>query len=456
MASYHPRREDIERFARGDVFAHERSKIEDHLRSGCGPCQRLIDEMLPCLEDEGSWLLEDLGLTESSSWEEDSVELDRAFARMEQRLAVISLERSAAPRLVAELNQQAPAERIESVRKRRRFQTLAICDLLLETSFEEGFRNPGKSVELAELAIEVAGRLDAQYYGKSVVEDLRARAWAYLGNARRVSSDLVGAEQAIAIAEYLSENGSGDPLEEARILDLKASLLSDQGRFEEAAETLDLVIDIYHEVKEFHRKGRAILSKGLFIGYSGQPEQAIQLLSEGLSLVEWDREPRLVLMARHNYAWFLNDCGRCEEALSHLQRFRHSYHELFPEPWTELRLAWLEGRIAAGLERFDESEAILREARKRSVEQGLGFEASMITLDLAALYLQQGKGDQVKQLASTLAPALLSQDLHGQAIAALAVFQQFAEMDRVTLSLVQEITAYLFRAQKNPKLSFRM
>ena len=456
MANYHPRREDLERFARGDVFAHERSKIEDHLRSGCGPCQRLIDEMLPCLEDEGSWILEDLGITESSSWEESSVELDRAFARMEQRLAVISLERSAAPRLVAELSQQAPAERIESVRQRRRFQTLAICDLLLENSFEEGFRNPVKSVELAELAIEVAGRLDAEYYGRSVVEDLRARAWAYLGNARRVSSDLVGAEQAIAIAEYLAEHGSGDPLEEARILDLKASLLSDQGRFEEAAETLDLVIDIYHEVKETHRKGRATLSKGLFIGYSGQPELAIQLLSEGLSLVEWDREPRLVLMARHNYAWFLNDCGRCEEALFHLQRFRHSYDELFPEPWTELRLAWLEGRIAAGLERFEEAEAILREARKRSVEQRLGFEASMITLDLAALYLRQGKGEQVKQLAAALAPALLSQDLHGQAIAALAVFQQFAEMDRVTLSLVQEITTYMFRAQKNPKLSFRI
>ena len=455
MSDYHPRREDLERFARGDVFAHERRKIEDHLRSGCAPCQRLIDEMLPCLEDEGSWLLEDLGLSEAP-WEEESPELDRAFARMEQRLAVISLERSAAPRLVAELSQQAVAERIESVRQRRRFQTLAICDLLLETSFEEGFRNPGKSVELAELAIEVAGRLDSEYYGKSVVEDLRARAWAYLGNARRVSSDLVGAEQALAVADYLAEHGSGDPLEEARILDLRASLLSDQGRFEEAAETLDVVIDIYHEVKEIHRKGRAILSKGLFIGYSGQPELAIQLLSEGLSLVEWDREPRLVLMARHNYAWFLNDCGRCEEALCHLQRFRHSYHELFPEPWTELRLAWLEGRIASGLERFDEAEVILREARGRSVEQGLGFEASMITLDLAALYLRQGKGDRVKQLAAAMFPVLLSQDLHGQAIAALAIFQQFAEMDRVTLGLVQEITAYLFRAQKNPKLSFRM
>lgn len=454
MPSYHPEREDLERFARGDVLAHERRKIEDHLRSGCGSCQQMIDEMLPCL-DEDSWILETFGPEEEDAWEEDGIELDRAFARMEQRLAVISLERSAAPRLVAELSRMPAAEQIEAVRKRRRFQTLAVCDLLLEKSFEEGFREPAGSIALAELAIEVAGQLDGDYYGKSVIQDLRSRAWAYLGNARRVNSDLVGAEQALALAEYLAEHGSGDPLEEARVLDLKASLLSDQGRFEEAAELLDLVIDLYDEVKEHHRKGRAILSKGLFIGYAGRPDEAIQLLTEGLSLVEWDREPRLVLMARHNFAWFLNDCGRCDEALLHLQRFRHSYRE-FPDQWTDLRFAWLEGKIAGGLEQFEEAEGLLRDVRRQAVEQGLGFEASMITLDLASLYLRQGKGEEVKQLAAAMFPILVARDLHGQAIAALAVFQQFAEMDRVTLGLVQEIMAYLLRARKNPKLSFRI
>ncbi len=80
----------------------------------------------------------------------------------------------------------------------------------------------------------------------------------------------------------------------------------------------------------------------------------------------------------------------------------------------------------------------------------------MITLDLASLYLRQGKGEQVKQLAAAMFPILVANDLHGQAIAALAVFQQFAEMDRVTLSLVQEIMAYLLRSRKNPKLSFKI
>ena len=41
-----------------------------------------------------------------------------------------------------------------------------------------------------------------------------------------------------------------DPLEEARILDFRASLLGDQGRFEQAAELLDVVIDIYDDLRE--------------------------------------------------------------------------------------------------------------------------------------------------------------------------------------------------------------
>lgn len=455
MDQYHPGREDLERFAGGDVFAHERRKIEDHLRSGCRSCQRMIDEMLPGLDDACLDLDLDFDFEEEieePGWQE-APDLDFAFAKLEQRLALISLERNAAPRLVNELLRHAAGDRLQLVRSGRRFQTLAVCDLLVEKSFDEGFREPGFSVELTELAIEVAGQLDSGYYGKSVVQDLKARAWAYLGNARRIGSDFIGAEQAFLMAEMLSEDGSADPLEEARILDLKASLLSDQGWFEQAAELLDEVIDIYDDVKEHHRKGRAAISKGLFLGYAGWPEKAIQLLQDGLSLIDWDREPRLVLMARHNLAWFLNDCGRCPEALQQLERFRHSYKE-FPDAWTELRLMWLEGRIAGCLGRSDESEAALRTVQQRFVEQGLGYDASMVTLDLASLYLRQGRSQEVKELAAAMFPIFVAQDVHRQAIAALAVFQQAAEMDLATASLVEEITSYLLRARKNPKLIF--
>ena len=138
-------------------------------------------------------------------------------------------------------------------------------------------------MELAELGLLAAGLLDACYYGPSVVLDLLARAWAYLGNARRIAFDLAGAEEALNHAEQVAESGSADPLEEAKILDFRASLLSDQGCFEQAAELLDVVIDIYQDLHEPHRKGRAMISKGVFLGYAGWPEEAIRQIRRGLA-----------------------------------------------------------------------------------------------------------------------------------------------------------------------------
>jgi tetratricopeptide (TPR) repeat protein len=353
---------------------------------------------------------------------------------------------------VGEILAALPGER-EALLQIRRFQTVAVCELLSERSFAEGFQDPARARELADLSVQVADRLDMVLYGRSVVQDFRARAWAYLGNARRLGSDLKGAEEAISLAERFSEEGSADPLEEARILDLKASLLGDQGRLEEAAGLLDVVIDIHEDIRDTHRKGRALISKGLFLAYAGQPEQGLDWISRGLELIRGEQEPRLILMANHNIAWCLTDCGRAEEAQRHLDGIRHLY-DGFSDPWTRLRLDWLEARIAAGLGRREEAERKLQELRDAFVEQRLGYEASIVTLDLAAIYLEQERTADVRRLAEEALPVLLAQDIHREAMAALIAFQQATEIERATPRMVQQVAAYLYRARKNPELRF--
>lgn len=447
MPEHHPDRDTLERFSRGELCAPEGRRIEEHLRSGCAVCQRKVDDLLWWLEAEGSTAE---GGRDDADWNGDWKGI---LARLEQRLTLVALERGAAPRLLEELLRASAAQREELIRTRRRYQTLALCERLIEASLEAGFREPAQAVALAQLAIQVADRLDGDYYGPSVVQDLRARTWAYLGNARRVASDLAGAERDFARAEELARGGSADPMEEARILDLRASLLSDQGRFERAAELLEVVIDIYDDVQDGHRKGRALISQGLIQGYAGRPEEGVEGIARGLALVDWEREPRLVLMARHNLAWCLNDCGRSAEALQQLERFRHAYHD-FPDAWTGLRLVWLEARIAAGLGRRDEAEEKLLDLRRQFVEREIGYEASQVTLDLALLYLEQGRREEVQQLAREMLPLFLSQDLHREAMAALIAFQQAAEIGRATPVLVRRIAGYLVRARNNPGLRF--
>lgn len=437
----HPDRETLESYSNGELPSEEGAWIESHLRSGCAVCQRTVDDLLPSLGNEVDW-------EDDESWKP-------LLSRLERSLERITGEREAAPRLADEILSRTPGEREEIAGLAgSEFHTFAVCERLVERSFEVGFKDPARAVEIAELAIRLAEGLDDEDYGSSVVHDLKARAWAYLGNARRISSDLTGAEQALARAEALAELGSADPLEEARILDLKASLLSDQGWFERAADLLDVVIEIYEEIRDPHRKGRALIGQGLFLSYAGRPERAVERIRQGLDLIDAGEEPRLALMARHNLAWALNDCGRPEEALRQLESFRHAYGE-FPDSWTALRLGWLEGRIAAGQGRFDDAERLLLDVRERFVEQALGYDASMVTLDLAGLYLAAGRTAEVRQLAAEMLPIFLSQDVHRQALAALAAFQRAAAMDRATPRLVQEIADYLRRARRNPRLPFQ-
>ena len=161
-----------------------------------------------------------------------------------------------------------------------------------------------------------------------------------------------------------------------------------------------------------------------------------------------------MLMARHNLAWFLTDSGRAMEAQRQLGRFRHLYRD-FPDPWTELRLAWLDGRIAGGLGHLEKAEEILGEVRRRFLADGHGYDASLATLDLARLYLQAGRTAEVRELAQETLSVFLSKDIHRQARVALEMFQQAVALDNATPSLVQEISSYLVRARKNPDLRFQ-
>jgi tetratricopeptide (TPR) repeat protein len=445
--TFHPDPEALERFSRGELSPEESTRIEVHLRSGCALCQRKVDDILRKIETALPDEPPGRSVRIDAGW-------DRIFSGLGWRLSMVRGERAAAPRLVDELVGAAEAGRTAMIRSQPRLRTPAVCDLLLERSFARGFPDPAQAIELAELAVRIAEQLDAEVYGRSVAQDLRTRAWAHLGNARRLAFDFLGAEQALTVAASHLEGGSADPLEEARVLDFKASLLSDRGRFEEAAELIDTVIEIYMEIRDSHRQGRALISKGVFLGYAGHSADAAAWIADGLGRIDRNREPRLELMAHHNLAWFLNDCGRSAEARDLLESFRGAYRE-FPDVWTGLRLIWLESRIAFGLGRLVEAEAGLRDARERFLIHGTGYEASMVTLDLAELYLQQGRTAEVKKLAREMLPLFLSQDIHRQAVAALTAFQQAVELDRCTPGLAREVADYLLRAQKNPGLRFQ-
>ncbi len=81
--------------------------------------------------------------------------------------------------------------------------------------------------------------------------------------------------------------------------------------------------------------------------------------------------------------------------------------------------------------------------RKELIERDLGFDAALLSLDLANIYARQGRSAEMRRLAEEMLPIFKSRDIHREAIAALLVFQKSAEMERVTLGLIREVSSYL-------------
>ncbi len=380
--------------------------------------------------------------------------LDRVFAAVGSRQTQLADEQAQVPRLLSELLDHPPERRRVLVRNSRRFQTWALCEALLEQCHEWGFKEPRKAVELAELAILVAERLESPYVSEALLNDLKARAWACLANARRISGEIRAADKDFRVAESFVEKGTGDLLEKARILYMKASLRGDQRRYDEAQRLLDRVVSIYHRAGERHLLGESVLKKGLFHGYAGQSEEGIQYLRQALQLIDPQQDPRLVLATRHNLILFLNESERSEEALALLEETRPLYKQ-FGDPINLLRLRWLEGRIAVELGRFEAAEGAFQEVRAEFTRRGMGCDAALVSLDLAGICARQGRIQGLRRLAEEMLPIFQSTDLHREAIAALLVFRRSAQLEQVTLGLIRELSDYLERSRNNPKLQFR-
>jgi tetratricopeptide (TPR) repeat protein len=384
--------------------------------------------------------------------------LDRLFARgaaqLAERADSLAHEREAVARRFAELTALPAPERKALIQADRAYQTWCLGERLIDQGHRELHADRRAAEEMIHLALAVAEELDSRWYGTGLINDLKARVWAALGETRRQAADLRGAEEAFAEAGRRIVQGSGDALEEAQVLELEASLCRDLRRIPEALRRLDDAIAIYRQYGDFHLVGRAFLEKGQVEASQGKLAEAIHWSRQGLALLDPLREPLLDLSARHSLMLQLYESGRKEEAWFLLKASRPEFLAQGGALLT-LRLRWLEGKIQRARERHEEAEAALLEARHGFVEQGSGFDAALVSLDLADLYAGQGRPGEMLRLAAEMLPIFQAGDLHREAVAALIVFQQALQMERWSSGLREEIGSYLLEARTNPELRFR-
>jgi tetratricopeptide (TPR) repeat protein len=355
---------------------------------------------------------------------------DWAFARAERALTSL-LTRGRPPerlpRILAELSALPESEQIRLVGKGGRFADPSLVQLLLDRSHAVRYESPRKMLHLAQLARLAADSCSSEATGgERQLWDLRAQAWGRFANALRVSGRLSEAEAAFSEARRFYDGGSGDPSLRALLLSQIASLHGSQRRFQSANELADEAGNIYRELHKTQSQGRILVKKAIFTLYAGETEKAISLLREALPLIDREEDPRLFLAVHHNLARCYIDLGRPEEALAVYYHTRDLYRTA-GDPLILLRATWQEGQLLCQVGHHQSAEAALLRARRGFVEAGLGYEAALISLDLAEVYAKMNETGKLRRTIAEAVPILSALRVERDTLAALLRLQQISE-----------------------------
>ena len=378
--------------------------------------------------------------------------IERARERLGKTTSRGKAEQVGARELVQELLDLPPNERLERGRGNpARFAKAAVGDLLLD---EAPACLPDRSREAYGLAVLAQAALQpGSGTGRRI--EIYARALGHQANALRAHGELRQAECLFQAARFLLKSGGlGDPLTRAELDLFEASLCRDQWRFEEAELLLARTVATYSEEDRPLDAATAVLKLGDVYRMSERLDEAIEIVEQVQEVFEEHGLEHLLLLARHNLAFYCYEAGRIEEARAIFDRAQPLY-ERFPEPWTQLRRLWLDGHLARAEGDSGAAEAAYRTVWGGFLRQGSGYDAALAALDLAALYAEQSRTTELKRVAEEIVPVFEAQDIHREAAAALLLFRDAVRAEQVTLRYLAELSRYLEEARLDPTLTFR-
>jgi tetratricopeptide (TPR) repeat protein len=378
-----------------------------------------------------------------------------ALAAVEQWAAELDRqdrdEHRRAAELLAALDELSEQARRLTVEGDPRYHIWPLVDLLRERSLAAGPHRPERSRELARLAVAAAERVPSGAESEALRADLTALTYAQLGNAERVVGDFRAADGAFAEALAALARGTRDPVTRARVTGLLASLRTDQSQFDEALRLTRRTLRLYRRAGDRHGRGRTLIKLARIHAYRDELDAACAVLDEAVAHLDPAQEPRLLVVAHHNRASYLERTGRLDEAVRELE----AAGELAEARFDRVRVRWVQGRVALRRGETEAAEAALVETRRAFLEEGLGYETAQVSLELAALYAEQGRAADQRRLAEEMVPLFEARDVHPEARAALALFCDAARREMAPAALAREIASYLDRARESPRLAFR-
>jgi tetratricopeptide (TPR) repeat protein len=251
----------------------------------------------------------------------------------------------------------------------------------------------------------------------------------------------------------LVEDGHCDPQTEARLMDVYASVLMDQRQLAEAIALLEKLHHHYLQYGETHLAGRALIKKGTALHADEHHQRAVDALRGGLAALRADKDPKLLAVGRHTLILALVEAGRFSEAGQLLMEsgLRHAFAD---DPLNLLKLRGVEAKIFAGLGKLRRAEQIFTEVKKEFLVHHREYLVAMVNLELAAVLLRQGRPNEVEPLAEEALEIFRGLGVGREALKALRYLREACRQKVATVEIVQQVTRFLSRLERQPELRF--
>ncbi len=354
-----------------------------------------------------------------------------------------SLDRTEALDLWAQLEPCSSAERRWLVEQLEEFRSWALAEELAEQSRRAAADDAAVAADLAALAVRVAELTPGDERWRL---RLRGFVTAYRANAWRVAGKVREAERTFAKAwDLWAKGATGDPaglLPEWRLLDMEASLRREQGRYSAALRLLDRAQSMAPPEAGAH----LLLNRVFALEQLGDVSGSLAALREAAPLVEHRAEPRERWMLAFHLTLNLFQLGRLDEAAVALPGL-HQQAAALANDLDQLRVMWLSGRIAKAQGRSDAALAAFEQVRSEFVIRRNAAETALVTLELAVLYLEQGRTREVRELAAAMAWVFNAEGIRRELVAALRLFCEAAALEAATIDQVTRLIAAVHEAR---------
>lgn len=325
-----------------------------------------------------------------------------------------------------------------------RVQTFGMVRLLLRRAKASWRSNPKRAEVLTRAALGIFDHFPWDQYHRPHLEQTHALAWGYLANALRGQGRLHEADAALSRADALLPP-EFSLMEEAWLWRFKSSLRRAQRRFPEARRFARKARNRFAQLRDPEASWMVLL-EAFILKECGDLVGAQELLKALLKKEPQDSSlPKEIHFLATQYLTInLALQGRGLEARRWLTELETRAYE-FPEPLSQARLLWTRGLVFDALAQWRSAAQCFRKAREVFVGWKIAYDVALVTLDLAAVELEQGHTAEAAKLASEMLPIFRSLKIERENLATLRLLARALRQGEATVAAVRE-AAWRLRA----------